>query len=96
MCIRDRSRVLVDTQDAEGVSVTGLGLNVNGRARMKVAAVGDAALDERSGCAELRDERVRTVDPVEGVDPREVARVDAVKRGQLLSLIHISEPTRPY
>jgi hypothetical protein len=40
----------------------GLGLDTDGRALMKLAPVGDAALDERSGGTELRNERVRTVD----------------------------------
>jgi hypothetical protein len=53
---------------------------------MKVAAVRDTPFDERAGAAELRNERVRTVDPVKCVDLREVVWVDAVKRGQLTVL----------
>jgi hypothetical protein len=44
---------------------------------MKVAAVRDTPFDERAGAAELRNERVRTVEPVKCIDLREVVLVEA-------------------
>jgi hypothetical protein len=44
---------------------------------MKVAALHDTPFDERAGAAELRNERVRTVEPVKCIDLREVVLVEA-------------------